>query len=61
MQKKPTVSVKNEYTNARWNRTVVDSKFDYILPTIRSGLSIIEEILDDHILSDHYPVIGKIV
>lgn len=58
---KPTVSIKNEYTNARWNKTIVDSKFDYILPTIQSGLSIIEEVLDTYMLSDHYPVIGKIV
>ena len=58
---KPTVSVKNEYTNARWNKTIVDSKFDYILPTIQSGLNIIEEVLDTYILSDHYPVIGKTV
>ena len=58
---KPTVSVENEYTNARWNKTIVDSKFDYILPTIQSGFSIIEEVLDTYMLSDHYQVIGKIV
>lgn len=58
---KPTVSVKNEYTNARWNKTIVDSKFDYILATLGSGLKVTEEVLDTYKLSDHYPVVGTIV